>query len=52
MAGWDDNKAQRFELNDYCMNKNYLVEYYCDEDEIPQNMTFLCRNMSVDDHCQ
>lgn len=47
-----DNKANRFEYNDFCLDKNYLVEYHCDEDEIPQNFTFLCRNGCVDNQCQ
>ncbi len=46
---YDD--ATRFEFNDYCQNFNYLVEFYC-EDEEPEQQIFLCRNGCVDAHCQ
>jgi len=44
------NNAERFEFNDYCFDKNILVEYYC-ENEMPQNRTFLCTNGCQDNHC-
>ena len=44
------HNAKRFEFNDYCFDKNILVEYYC-EDERPQNMTFVCKNECEDNHC-
>ena len=47
-----DNKARRFEFRDFCFDPHYLVEYYCDEDQIPQNFTFLCVNGCSDNHCQ
>ena len=45
-----NNKAERFEHNDYCFDNNILVEYYC-ENETPQNRTFLCKNGCEDNHC-
>jgi len=45
------NNAERFEFNDYCQDSNYLVEFYC-EDENPEQQIFLCRNGCVDNHCQ
>jgi len=44
------NNAERFEFRDYCFDNNILVEYFC-ENEIPQNMTFLCTNGCEDNHC-
>ena len=44
------NNATRFEFNDYCQNKNYLWEFYCDN-ETPKQRRFLCRNTCVDNHC-
>ena len=51
ILGFYDN-AERFEFNDNCFDDNILVEYYCDEDEVPQNETFVCKNGCVDGHCQ
>jgi hypothetical protein len=48
--GFYDN-AKRFEFNDFCFDNNVLIEYYCDDDEIPQNITFLCKNGCLDNHC-
>ena len=45
-----NNHAERFEYHDYCFNNNILVEYFC-ENEMPQNMTFLCTNGCEDNHC-
>ena len=42
--------STRFEFKDYCQNKNYLMEFYC-EDENPKQFLFLCRNGCEDDHC-
>lgn len=47
--GFYDN-ATRFEFIDYCQNKNYLIEFYC-ENETPSQRRFLCRNGCVDAHC-
>ena len=47
--GYYDN-ATRFEFIDYCQNKNYLMEFYCEE-ENPLQKLFLCKNGCVDDHC-
>lgn len=47
--GFYDN-ATRFEFIDYCQNKNYLMEFYC-ENETPFQRRFLCRNGCVDSHC-
>ena len=47
--GFYDN-AKRIELKDYCFDNNILVEYYC-ENEMPQNMTFICTNGCKDNHC-
>ena len=44
------NNATRFEFIDYCQNKNYLMEFYC-ENETPFQRRFLCRNGCVDAHC-
>ena len=46
------NNAERFEFNDYCFDNSILVEYYCDEGEIPQNMTFVCENGCEGNHCK
>ena len=48
--GFYDN-ATRFEFNDYCQNFNYLMEFYC-EDENPKQQIFLCKNGCEDNHCQ
>jgi len=47
--GFYDN-ATRFEFNDYCMNFNYLWEFYC-ENENPMQRIFLCTNGCQDNHC-
>jgi len=47
--GFYDN-AQRFEFNDYCLNNNILIEYYC-ENENPTNRSFICKNGCKDNHC-
>ena len=47
--GFYDN-AQRFEFNDNCLNKNILIEYYC-ENENPMNRSFICKNGCEDNHC-
>lgn len=44
------SNATRFEFNDYCMNFNYLWEFYC-EDENPMQRIFLCTNGCEDNHC-
>ena len=44
------NNAERFEFNDYCLDNNLLIEYYC-EDENPMNRSFLCTNGCQDNHC-
>ena len=49
IMGFYDN-ATRFELKDYCVNKNYLREYYCENEE-PLETIFLCKNGCVDSHC-
>ncbi len=45
---YDD--ATRFEFKDYCQDRIYLTEFYC-EGESPQQRLFSCRNGCVDDHC-
>jgi len=47
--GFYDN-ATRFEFEDYCRNFNYLIEFYCEE-ENPKDQIFLCTNGCVDNHC-
>ena len=47
--GYYDN-ATRFEFIDYCQNKNYVMEFYC-ENENPLQKLFLCKNGCIDDHC-
>lgn len=47
--GFYDN-ASRFEFKDNCENKNYLTEYYC-ENEDPLFRVFLCKNGCEDSHC-
>ncbi|MAG91381.1 hypothetical protein CMO83_01770 [Candidatus Woesearchaeota archaeon] len=44
------NKSERFELKDFCVDKNHVSEYYC-EDEEPKNEYFLCKSGCVDGHC-
>ena len=44
------NNATRFEFEDHCYNKNYVVEYYCENEE-PLETIFLCRNGCIDSHC-
>jgi hypothetical protein len=44
------NNATRFEFEDYCQNFNYLMEFYCDE-ENPKQRLFLCRNGCEENHC-
>lgn len=47
--GFND-KAERFELKDECIDNNRLIEYYC-ENEMPHNRSFLCRSGCRDNHC-
>jgi|TARA_B100001964_G_C14135239_1_gene554810 hypothetical protein len=47
--GFYDN-ATRFEFNDYCLNFNYLWEFYC-ENGNPLQEIFLCINGCEDNHC-
>jgi hypothetical protein len=49
VMGYYDN-AMRFEFKDYCFANQVLVEYYC-ENEMPYNITLICRNGCVDGHC-
>ena len=44
------NNSKRFEFYDYCFDNNFLIEYYC-EDENPMNRSFLCTNECQDNHC-
>ena len=44
------NDTRRFEFDDHCYNKNYVVEYYCENEE-PLKTIFLCRNGCIDSHC-
>ena len=44
------NNATRFEFDDYCIDKNYLMEYYCENEE-PLHQIFLCKNGCTDSHC-
>ncbi|MBL7055119.1 hypothetical protein ISS05_05160 [Candidatus Woesearchaeota archaeon] len=44
------SNTTRFEFDDYCVNENYVREYYC-ENEDPLETIFLCKNGCVDAHC-
>ena len=44
------SNSTRYEFNDYCQNFNYLMEFYC-EDENPKQKRFLCKNGCEDNHC-
>jgi len=44
------SNATRFEFKDYCKDKNYLIEFYC-ENESPHQMMFLCKSGCVNAHC-
>lgn len=44
------NNTTRFEFEDHCYNKNYVVEYYCENEE-PLETIFLCKNGCIDSHC-
>ncbi len=49
VMGFYDNTT-RFEFHDHCYNKNYVVEYYCENEE-PLETIFLCKNGCIDSHC-
>jgi len=49
VMGFYENTT-RFELEDNCYNKNYVVEYYCENEE-PLETIFLCKNGCIDSHC-
>jgi|TARA_B100002003_G_scaffold239447_1_gene258812 hypothetical protein len=44
------HNSSRFEFKDYCEDKNFLIEYHC-EDENPLYRRFVCKNGCVDAHC-
>ncbi len=44
------HNAQSFEFQDYCMNRSYLTEFYC-ENETPTFREFYCKNGCKDNHC-
>ncbi len=49
IMGYYDN-GENYEFDDYCIDKNYVVEFYCEEEK-PYNISFLCRNGCQDSHC-
>lgn len=49
VMGFYENTT-RFEFEDHCYNKNYVVEYYCENEE-PLETVFLCKNGCTDSHC-
>lgn len=36
------NDASGFGFEDYCQNDRYVMEFYCDDDEIPRQQLFEC----------
>ena len=49
VMGFYENTT-RFEFHDHCYIENYVVEYYCENEE-PLETMFLCKNGCTDSHC-